>query len=130
MTSKSIEDLENDYWQDIAFPTGLVERCYQYRRIPIGNLTAGQIRTLISQQIGLKFLVPLALVLLKKDILMETEFYEGDLLAAVLKADAIFWKQHPDVRSAILQLIEVQKQQLDKSEDIMGLLRSFIQRLS
>jgi hypothetical protein len=47
--TKSIEQLENDYWKDIEFPTGLVGRCYRYRRIPIGNLIVGQIRTLITE---------------------------------------------------------------------------------
>lgn len=113
--TKSIEQLENDYWQDIAFPTGLVERCYLYRRIPIGNLTAGQIRTLIGQQIGVKFLIPLALEMLKKDILMEAELYEGDLLEAVLKIKKPFWEQNPIIKSEVFHLIEANKQLLAQS---------------
>ncbi|SDF18796.1 contact-dependent growth inhibition system immunity protein [Chitinophaga filiformis] len=119
ISTKSIEQLENDYWKDIEFPTGLVERCYRYRRIPIGNLTPGQIRTLISQQIGLTFLMPLALEMLRKDVLIETELYEGDLLSAVLTADISFWKQYPAIKSEVFQLIEAKKQSLvlDQSED-------------
>ena len=119
ISSKSIEQLENDYWKDIEFPTGLVERCYRYRRIPIGNLTPGQIRTLISQQIGLKFLMPLALEMLRKDVLFDAELYEGDLLSAVLTVDISFWKQYPAIRSEVFQLIEAKKQLLafNQSED-------------
>jgi hypothetical protein len=115
--TKSIEQLENDYWKDIEFPTGLVERCHRYRRIPIGNLTAGQIRTLIVQQIGIKFLIPLALELLKKDVLMEADLYEGDLLEAILKVDSSFWEQNPLIKSEIFDLIEANKQLLDQSGD-------------
>ncbi|MRG46689.1 hypothetical protein GFS24_16320 [Chitinophaga sp. SYP-B3965] len=115
--TKSIEQLENDYWKDIAFPTGLVERCYRYRRIPIGSLTAGQIRTLISQQIGMKFLIPLALEMLKKNVLLEAELYEGDLLEAVAKAKISFWEQNPAIKSEVFHLIEANKQLLDQSDD-------------
>ncbi|SIO47774.1 hypothetical protein SAMN04488055_4423 [Chitinophaga niabensis] len=110
--NKSIEQLENDYWKDIAFPTGLVERCYRYRRIPIGNLTAEQMRTLISQQLGIKFLMPLVLEMLKKDVLMEADLYEGDLLEVVLKIKAPFWEQNPSIKSQVLHLIEANKQLL------------------
>lgn len=54
--TQSIEQLENDFWKETDFPTGLVERCYRYRKIPIGDLTLAQLRTLIGQQIGLKYL--------------------------------------------------------------------------
>lgn len=56
--TQSIEQLENDFWKESDFPTGLVERCYQYRKIPIGDLTPAQLRMLIGQQIGLKYLIP------------------------------------------------------------------------
>lgn len=119
ISTKSLEQLENDYWEDIAFPTGLVERCYRYRRIPIGNLTPGQIRTLISQQIGLKFLMPLALEMLRKDVLIDAELYEGDLLEAVVRVGQSFREQYPAIRSEVFQLIEAKKQllALDQSED-------------
>lgn len=119
ISTKSLEQLENDYWEDIEFPTGLVERCHLYRKIPINNLTPGQIRTLISQQIGLKFLMPLALEILRKDVLIDAELYEGDLLEAVVRVDKSFWEQYPAIRAEVFQLIEAKKQLLapDQSED-------------
>ena len=116
-STHSIEQLEGDYWKDLDFPTGLVERCHRYRKIPIGDLTPGQIRTLIGQQIGLKFLMPLALEILKKDLLIDAELYEGDLLDVVLKADISFWKQYPVFRLALLQVISVKKEFLYQSAD-------------
>lgn len=82
--NKSIEQLENDYWPDQVYPTGLVERCHLYRKVPIKDLTIEQIRTLIGQQIGLEYLLPKALAILKSDILAEGDFYAGDLLSAVV----------------------------------------------
>jgi hypothetical protein len=81
---QSIEQLENDYWTDTNFPTGLIERCFKYRKIPLRHLTIEQLRTLISQNIGLGFLLPAALEILRSNILAEGDYFPGDLLSAVL----------------------------------------------
>jgi hypothetical protein len=88
----SVEQLENEYWKEADFPTGLVERCFRYRKIPIGDLTPEQLRILIGQQIGLKYILPLALKILEQNLLTEAYLYEGDLLASVLDVDASFWR--------------------------------------
>jgi hypothetical protein len=106
---KSIEQLENDFWKDVDFPTDLVKRCFLYRKIPIGELTAEQLRTLIGQNIGLEFLIPIALEFLKKDILLDAEFYEGDLLNAVLDVDQHFLKEHTDIFKDIHRLVSKEK---------------------
>ena len=56
---------------------------------------------MIGQNIGLSYLVPLALEYLEKDPLAEGDFYPGDLLASVLRADARFWRDHPHLRQAV-----------------------------
>jgi len=60
--SKSIEQLENNCWTDeIEFPSNLVLNCHKYRKIPIKDLTTEQIRLLISQKIGIEYLVEIAI---------------------------------------------------------------------
>jgi hypothetical protein len=81
---RSIEQLENDYWKEIDYPTSLVERCYSYRRVPLSDLTVEQLRLLISQKIGLIFTIPKALEVLESNVLAEGDFYEGDLLSTIL----------------------------------------------
>ncbi len=49
---------------------------------------------LIGQKIGLKFLVPLALQYLKKDPLVQGDFYPGDLLCSVLQVNSDFWEKN------------------------------------
>lgn len=115
--TQSIEQLENDFWKETDFPTGLVERCYRYRKIPIGDLSPEQLRTLIGQQIGLKYLIPLALAILRQNILVEAELYEGDLLSAVLTADDSFWKQYPATRLEVQQLLLNQKQFIERRNE-------------
>ncbi|MBO9199541.1 MULTISPECIES: contact-dependent growth inhibition system immunity protein [Niastella] len=115
--TQSIEQLENDYWEGTDFPTGLVERCFLYRKIPIGRLTPEQLRTLISQQIGLRYLIPVAVKILKQNILTEADLYEGDLLASVLEVGGTFWQQHPAIRFQVRQLSIDKKDFIEQCND-------------
>lgn len=94
----SLEELERDYWKNLDFyPSKLVERCYRFRKIPLKDLTIEQLRTLISQQIGLDFLIPIACEHLEKNILVEGDFYEGDLLESLLSIEKDYWLSHWDL---------------------------------
>ena len=126
--TQSIEQLENDYWQETDFPTGLVERCFRYRKIPISDLTPAQLRTLIGQQIGLKYLVPLALKALEQNLLTEADLYEGDLLASILDVDASFWKEYPAIKLEVQQLILDEKENIEQRDDIYQ-FRGLIKRM-
>ena len=98
MLSKSIEQLEKDVWKNPSeFPTDLIEKCYRYRKISIEELTNEQIRLLISQKIGIKYLIGIALEKLERNILTEGDFYEGDLLVAVSTLPSEFWNENQTV---------------------------------
>ncbi|WP_299009366.1 contact-dependent growth inhibition system immunity protein [uncultured Tenacibaculum sp.] len=95
MENKSIEQLEKNIWKNPSeFPTDLVEKCYRYRKISIAELTNEQIRLLISQQIGVEYLIGIALEKLELNILTECDFYEGDLLVAVSSLPTEFWNEN------------------------------------
>ena len=116
MTDKSLEQLENDYWKEqTEYPTILVKKCHSYRRIPLNNLTIEQIRLLISQNLGLKFLTPLAIDKLQDDILAEGDLYEGDLLEKVSEVDKNYFDNNPDQKQRLNNLI-FEKSELIKSE--------------
>lgn len=53
---------------------------------------------MIGQEIGLRWLIPLALAILEADPLAEGDFYPGDLLASVLRAPATFWENDSESR--------------------------------
>src|SRR5689334_2350866 len=103
--SKSIEQLENDFWKDEHSPTALVEKCLEFRRIPLRYLTIEQTRLLIGQNIGLLYLIPRAITILKDDILAEGDLYEGDLLKAILDVKEEFWKSHLDLKSQFRKIV-------------------------
>ena len=95
METKSIEQLEKDIWKNPSkFPTDMVEKCYRYRKISIAELTNEQIRLLISQKIGVEYLIGIALEKLERNILTECDFYEGDLLVAVSSLPTEFWNDN------------------------------------
>ena len=115
--AKSIEELEKDYWKDVDFPTSLVEKCFQYRRIPIKDLTVEQIRLLLGQKIGIKYLLPKALLILQENILAEGDCYPGDLLACVLRLDISKWKEHYGLQHRFDDLLTLKKSEIQNSED-------------
>ncbi len=104
---KSIEQLENDYWNEPSeFPTSLVEKCYRYRKINIGELTNEQLRLLISQHIGNEHIIGIALEKLERNILTEGDFYQGDLLVAISGLPTEFWNKKETEFRTFKNLVE------------------------
>lgn len=96
--NKSLQQLEGKDWGEPTYDSYLVTECHRLRRVPLREFTAESFRIMIGQQIGLPYLVPMALELLRADPFTEGDFYGGDLLAAVLRVELAFWLQHPDLR--------------------------------
>ena len=108
METKSIEQLEKDVWKNPSeFPTDLVEKCYRYRKISIAKLTNEQIRLLISQRIGIEYLIGISLEKLERNILTECDFYEGDLLVAVSNLPTEFWSKNQSEFQIFKKLVEL-----------------------
>ncbi len=93
--SKSIEELENKVLGKPDFDSHLVVECYRLCKVPLSELTVENLRMLIGQQIGLIYLVPLALEILVKDPFVEGDFYKGDLLKNVSELPSEFWVNNP-----------------------------------
>jgi CDI immunity proteins len=101
---KSLQQLDGQDWGEPTFPTHLVRECHRLRRVPLRDFTAENLRIMIGQNIGLPYLVPLALELLRADPFTEGDFYKGDLLQSVLRADASFWQRRPDLRKETAEI--------------------------
>jgi hypothetical protein len=61
---------------------------------------------MIGQNIGLDHLIPLAIEKLKQNPLAEGNFYPGDLLVNVLRADCKFWLKHSDIKMETAQIAD------------------------
>jgi len=119
---QTLEALEKDIWTESATGSHLVKTCHKLRKKPLKDLEIEDLRALISQNIGLKFLIPLALEKLSKDILSEGDYYKGDLLKAVLTSETKFWTLEPKLNDKLIALISENEQLLN--ENAPELLRS------
>jgi hypothetical protein len=102
---RTLEELDGENWGEPATaPTPMVARCRRLRRTPLYKLNHGDVRLLISQKIGLKYLVPKALALVGEDTLFEADMYPGDVLCALLRIDEGYWSQNPAERKRLADL--------------------------
>jgi len=87
----TLDALDPPAWGPPTYPSSLVQTCHRLRQVPLDEFTPGDLRIMIGQDIGLQWLIPLALDVLEKDPLVEGTFYEGDLLVTVLQVESEFW---------------------------------------
>lgn len=70
--SKSLESLEMDSWGPApSYESYLVRTCHQLRRKPLNEFETEDLRIMVGQDIGLRFLVPLSIEVLQQNILAE-----------------------------------------------------------
>ncbi|MCX4612986.1 MULTISPECIES: contact-dependent growth inhibition system immunity protein [Streptomyces] len=77
-------------------PTRLVRTVHELRRVPLGEVSAADLRTLLSQRVALPYVLPLAVRLLIEEPLLDACFDEGDLLLAAVNAPASAWALLPE----------------------------------
>ena len=111
---KTLENLEKDIWDQPDFESHLTTRCYELRKITLNKFTTEDLRIMIGQQIGLKYVVPLAIETLTKDIFSEGDLYPGDLLKTLLHIDTSFWALHKEYWKQLDDLIKDRRQELNK----------------
>ena len=94
--SRTLDELDPPAWGEPTYDSYLVTTCHRLRRKPLREFSAEDLRIMIGQGIGLRWLVPLALEVLEEDPLAAGDFYSGDLLAAVLRLGPKLWSQEPE----------------------------------
>jgi hypothetical protein len=102
---KTLEQLEACVWPHDDFGSHVVQRSQRLRKVPIGQLGVEDLRLLITQGIGLPFLVPLALDLLEAQPLVEGAYCRGDLLVSVLQLRDEFWRAYPELNNRVVELM-------------------------
>lgn len=87
------------------YSTAFVERVNSALDVPVKDLKWSQIRMLISQNIGLQFLVPWAIDALMKRPLYRAEFYDGDLFVACLGVEGNYWTNNLEQWHALSSIL-------------------------
>jgi hypothetical protein len=103
---KTLENLEKNNWGGPGYESHLVITCHKLRRKPLDEFSVEDLRIMIGQNIGLNFLIPIAIEELKKNILAEGNYYEGDLLQAVLNSETEFWQTNKELIDELSLLVE------------------------
>ena len=104
--SKSLQQLGWQDWGEATYDSRLITECHRLRRVPLNRFEAEDLRIMIGQNLGLEYLVPLALEQLQEDPFAEGTYFPGDLLVSVLGAQAQFWQAHPDLREQAAAVAE------------------------
>ena len=102
---QTLDQLEGVVWGPPAYPSGLVRTCHRLRTKPVGQFTAEDLRIMLGQQIGLPYLLPLALDRLEASPWAAGDMYPGDLLGATLRA-RYDWEAAPELRARFLRVID------------------------
>jgi hypothetical protein len=111
--TKSLENLEKDIWNEPEYRSHLVTTCHRLRKKQLKDFDIENLRIMIGQNIGLNFLIPLSIEELKQNILVEGDFYEGDLLKSVLTSETDYWKKEKENWSLVCKIFNEQKEKLD-----------------
>jgi hypothetical protein len=108
LKSKSLEQLEKNIWPSLSSDetSYLIKICHNLRKKPLIDFSVEDTRIMIGQNIGLEYLIPMAIDFLQETILAEGDYYEGDLLTSVLSSDSEYWKTHSTEQKLVITLFE------------------------
>ena len=111
---KTLERLEKSNWGPDIFGSHLTSTIHQLRKKILNDFTIEDLRITIGQQMGLPYLVLLAIEVLTENLFAEGDFYDGDLLQSVLNINSVFWSAN---RQYWVELDSLIKQRLEEIEE-------------
>ena len=111
---KSLESLENNTWPVLSSDEGsyLIKTGNSLRKKQLQDFTTEDLRIMIGQEIGLCFLIPLAIETLTDSLFAEGDMYEGDLLKNVLDVDTKFWDDNKNYWQQLDDLIKGKRHEI------------------
>ncbi len=102
--SKCLEELEGRKLERPEYDSNLIKECVRLWSVPISELSIENLRMLIGQNLGLKYLVPVALDILSENPFVAGNMYKGDLLVNLVKIPDDFWRSNLELNN---QLVEI-----------------------
>ncbi len=127
---KTLESLESDNWVNANNQSYLIKTCTELRKKPLKDFEIEDLRIMIGQNFSLKYLVPLAIAALQKDILIEGDFYEGDLLKSVLTSDKDYWKTEVENWKIMCDLFQENRRLLETFETTREIRNGWLESFS
>lgn len=118
LNSKSIAELENIECTDCGLDSYVVRTSINALKKPLNQLSIEEVRLLITQKLGVKYLLPVAVGALENDLFQEVKYYDGDLLNAVLHLPMSFWNDNKDEYEKMCVLIKSNYSKIQSAEFI------------
>jgi len=115
---KTLLELEGEGGAVSTIDRHLVKAVRRLRELPIRDYRIEDLRLMIGQGIGLRYLVPLALDVLEADPFAKGDYYPGDLLKMVTSVPRGFWSDHPSYRRRAAHVVRRALQGFDQVETI------------
>jgi len=104
-TTKSLTELEGKDWGEPGLDSYLLQTCYNLRYKPLKYFEIEELRLMVDQDVGLQYLLPIALEKLEADPLVRGKQFKGDLLCSVLCADPKFYRRNPHLRQRVERVV-------------------------
>ena len=113
---KSLENLEKNIWPTINSDESsyLIKTCNVLRKKQLQDFDTEDLRIMIGQEIGLYFLMPLAIETLTNDLFAEGDMYRGDLLKTVLEIETTFWDNNKNYWQELNNVIKNRREEIAK----------------
>lgn len=121
--TKSLNEIKGLKSTTPQFGSGLEINLLKALDKPLESLNTEDLRILIGQNIFLEITIPLAIDKLRENILIEADFYKGDLLMSVLKSDRQYWIENENERKTIIELFDENRNILINDDDVSERVR-------
>jgi len=105
LRTRSLEELEPTV-SPVQGNSYLQSEMRRLRQVPLRQLRLEDMRLLIGQGTGLRFVVPMAIEHVEMHPLASGDFYPGDLLRQVMDVDEEYWNEHRELRSRLIMALE------------------------
>ena len=133
IADQTLDQLEGVEWGPPMHDSSLVTNVHRLRRVPLKQYRLEDLRLMIGQQVGVHYLVPLALDHLEAYPLASGDFYPGDVLDAVVRLPDGFWSTHRQLVTRAIRAIDaalVRIHNVDTVEEVPDELRAARVRLA
>ncbi|WP_145046487.1 contact-dependent growth inhibition system immunity protein [Paenibacillus xylanexedens] len=122
--TKTLEELEGEYWDEPNFASSLVIQVHQLRKKSLCELNNEDLRLLIGQQINLDLILPLAIEKLIQNPLESGDMHIGDLFCSVLKVEKEYWNEHKELKNELDEVIRTYEEAKNIVEEQISKYRS------
>jgi CDI immunity proteins len=118
LRDRSLEELDAFLSADLEGDSYLISEVRRLLAVPLKQLRIEDLRLLIGQSVGLKYLVPMALDHVEDHPLAAGDFYPGDLLKNVMDVPEPFWNDHPALQQRLVHALRRALERVGKVETV------------